>query len=353
MDRTKLDIKSLTGEELAAWLKERGEPAYRARQIYTWLHSRLVTSFDQMTDLPKSLRARLEEECTLTVIRVKLKLCSKLDETVKYLFELPDGQCVEAVLMEYKHGTSLCISTQVGCRMGCAFCASTLGGLVRSLEVSELLEEVYTAQRDSGKRVDSLVLMGIGEPLDNYDNVVKFLRMLSSPQGLNLSLRHVSLSTCGLVDQIDRLAQEKMGLTLSISLHATDNETRSGIMPVNRRWPMEELLAACKRYFAVTGRRVSFEYALIAGVNDSPAQAAQLAKLLGGFGCHVNLIPVNKVKERTINRRSSREAIAAFQQVLERHGINATVRRELGADINAACGQLRREHREEGAADHV
>ena len=353
MDRTKLDIKSLTGEELAAWLKDQGQPAYRARQIYAWLHSRLVTSFDQMTDLPKELRARLEESCAITVIAVKRKLCSRLDETVKYLFQLPDGQCVEAVLMEYKHGTSLCISTQVGCRMGCAFCASTLGGLVRSLTVSELLEEVYAAQRDSGKRVDSLVLMGIGEPLDNYDNVVKFLGMLSSPQGLNLSLRHVSLSTCGLVDQIDRLAEEKLGLTLSISLHATDNQTRSSLMPVNRRWPMEELLEACKRYFAKTGRRVSFEYALIAGVNDSPGQAARLAKLLRGFGCHVNLIPVNQVKERTINRRSSREAIQAFLQVLERNGVNATVRRELGADINAACGQLRREDREERAGDHV
>ena len=353
MDSTKRDIKSMTLEELAAFLRELGQPAFRAKQVYAWLHSRLVTSFDQMTDLPKSLRAVLEERCLLPVVQVEKKLCSQLDETVKYLFRLPDGECVEAVLMEYRHGTSLCISTQVGCRMGCAFCASTLGGLVRSLAPSELLEEVYAAQRDSGKRVDSLVLMGIGEPLDNYDNVVRFLRLLSSPEGLNLSLRHVSLSTCGLVDQIDRLAQEKMGLTLSISLHATDDATRSEIMPVNRRWPMEELLAACKRYFAVTGRRVSFEYALIAGVNDSPQQARQLARLLEGFGCHVNLIPVNKVKERPINRRSSREAIAAFAATLQKLGVNATVRRELGADINAACGQIRREHREEGAWDHA
>ena len=345
-------ISSLTVEELAAEMKAMGQPAFRAKQIFHWVHQKLVTDFAAMTDQPKALLARLEEAFYIAAPRIERRQQAK-DGTVKYLLRMADGNCIETVVMRYHYGCTVCVSTQVGCRMGCAFCASTLGGLVRSLAPSELLEEVYAAQRDSGKRVDSLVLMGIGEPLDNYDNVVRFLRLLSSPEGLNLSLRHVSLSTCGLVDQIDRLAQEKMGLTLSISLHATDDATRSEIMPVNRRWPMEELLAACKRYFAVTGRRVSFEYALIAGVNDSPQQARQLARLLDGFGCHVNLIPVNKVKERPINRRSSREAIAAFAATLQKLGVNATVRRELGADINAACGQLRREHREEGAWDHA
>lgn len=345
----KRDLKSMELPQLTDYIKSLGQPAYRAKQIYTWLHSRLVRSFGDMTDLPQDLRQRLDQGCSLTNLEVRQKLCSALDETVKYLFALPDGQCVEAVLMEYHHGTSLCISTQAGCRMGCAFCASTLGGLVRSLEPSELLEQVYMAQLDSGKRVDSLVLMGIGEPLDNYDNVLAFLRILSSPGGLNLSLRHVSLSTCGVVEGIDRLAEERLGLTLSISLHASDNETRSAIMPINKRWDIGQLLDACRRYFAKTGRRVSFEYALIAGVNDSPAQAASLAGLLRGFGCHVNLIPVNQVKERAINRRSSAQAIRAFAQVLEQHGINATVRRELGADINAACGQLRREQSGQGA----
>ena len=336
-----VEIKSLTLDQLQDKIKEMGLPAFRAKQIFQWLHQKRVSSFEEMTNLPADLRQRLGQGFTITNLEVDTRLVSAIDGTVKYLFRLPDGNAVESVLMKYKHGNSLCISTQVGCRMGCKFCASTLGGLVRNLTAAEMLEEVYTAEADSGCKVDSLVLMGIGEPLDNYENVMTFLELLSCPEGKNLSLRHVSLSTCGLVDKIDQLAEKKLGLTLSISLHACDNPTRSGIMPVNNRYNIYELLESCRRYFAATGRRVSFEYALISGVNDTPQQADQLAELLRGMNCHVNLIPVNSVQERGF-KRGNRKSIEDFCNRLCKRGINATVRRELGSDINAACGQLRR-----------
>lgn len=337
------DLLSLPLEELTRWVtSDLGEPKYRARQIYQWLHQKQVTSFEEMTNLPAALRGKLGEAAFIAPVETQLRLESKLDGTRKFLFRLGDGNCVETVWMEYHHGPSLCISTQVGCRMGCRFCASTLGGLVRNLAPGEMLGEVYEAQRQMGRPVSSLVLMGIGEPLDNLSNVLAFLRILSSEEGQNLSLRHVSLSTCGLVDGIRALMKERLGVTLSVSLHAADDETRSGIMPVNQRYPVSELMEVCREYFRVTGRRISYEYALIDGVNDTEAKARELAGLLRGQNCHVNLIPVNPVKERN-TRRSSRAAVERFARKLGELGINATVRRELGADIAAACGQLRRQ----------
>ena len=337
------DLLSLPLPELTRWVtQELGEPKYRAKQIYSWLHKKQVRTFGEMTDLPAPLRERLAGMAEIAPVETRLRLESRLDGTKKYLLGLGDGNCVEAVWMEYHHGPSLCISTQVGCRMGCRFCASTLGGLVRNLTPGEMLGEVYEAQRQMGRPISSLVLMGIGEPLDNLPNVLAFLRILSSEEGQNLSLRHVSLSTCGLVDGIRALMKERLGLTLSVSLHAADDETRNGIMPVNRRYPISRLMEVCREYFRVTGRRISYEYALIDGVNDSEAKARELAGLLRGQNCHVNLIPVNPVKERE-TRRSSRAAVERFARKLGELGVNATVRRELGADIAAACGQLRRQ----------
>ena len=338
----KADIKSMTLPKLEAFCAQQGLAKFRAQQIFQWLHQKQADSFEQMTNLPASLRKTLAETCEISGISIRRKLVSKIDGTTKYLYEFADGQTVESVLMQYQHGYSLCISTQVGCRMGCRFCASTLLGLERSLTPAEMLNEVYMAGKDSGQKISSIVLMGIGEPLDNFDNVMDFLEILSSPQGLNLSLRHVSLSTCGLVDGIYRLMEKKLQLTLSISLHAPNDEIRSQTMPVNHKYPMDELLGACREYFKQTGRRISFEYALIEGVNDTPECAQQLSQKLKGMGTHVNLIPVNPVKERNY-RRSSRDRIRRFQQILEQNHITATVRRELGSDINAACGQLRRD----------
>ncbi|MGN0625973.1 MAG: 23S rRNA (adenine(2503)-C(2))-methyltransferase RlmN [Oscillospiraceae bacterium] len=338
----KADIKSMTLPKLEAFCAQQGLAKFRAQQIFQWLHQKQADSFEQMTNLPASLRKTLSETCEISGISIRRKLVSQIDGTTKYLYEFADGQTVESVLMQYQHGYSLCISTQVGCRMGCRFCASTLLGLERSLTPAEMLNEVYMAGKDSGQKISSIVLMGIGEPLDNFDNVMDFLEILSSPQGLNLSLRHVSLSTCGLVDGIYRLMEKKLQLTLSISLHAPNDEIRSQTMPVNHRYPMDELLKACREYFKQTGRRISFEYALIEGVNDTPECAQQLSQKLKGMGSHVNLIPVNPVKERDY-RRSSRDRIRRFQQILEQNHITATVRRELGSDINAACGQLRRD----------
>ncbi|MBP0963449.1 MAG: 23S rRNA (adenine(2503)-C(2))-methyltransferase RlmN, partial [Oscillospiraceae bacterium] len=314
------DLKSLTYPQLQEFIKELGQPAFRAGQVFDWLHNKRVTSFDQMTNLPAALRQTLADRCSLNSLTIERKLVSQKDGTVKYLFGLQDGECVESVLMDYHHGHSLCISTQVGCRQGCRFCASTLGGLVRNLTPAEMLDEIYTATADSGHRIDSVVLMGIGEPLDNFDNVMAFLELLSDPRGLNLSLRHVSLSTCGLVDRIYDLAEKKLGLTLSISLHGSNNAVRSASMPINNKWNIESLLKACRDYFDTTGRRVSFEYALIEGKNDSPAQAKELAALLKGMLCHVNLIPVNPVVERG-NRRSSRQAVERFQKTLQACGV--------------------------------
>lgn len=336
----KKDIKSMTLSQLKEEISLIGEASFRAGQVYSWLHQKQVTSFEDMTNLSALLRQKLSDNYYIAQLSVEQKLISKLDGTIKYLFKLSDGNTIEAVLMKYKHGNSICISTQVGCRMGCKFCASTLGGLVRNLTASEMLEEIYLTQRDSGEKIGSLVLMGIGEPLDNYDNMIKFLDILSSNEGMNLSLRHVSLSTCGLVPRIEELMEHKYGLTLSISLHASNDEMRSATMPINNKYGINELIQSCKKYFDYTGRRISFEYALISGVNDKPENAKELAKLIRGMASHVNLIPINPVKEREY-RRSSRENIQQFQKELENYGINATIRRELGADINAACGQLR------------
>lgn len=338
-----IDLKSMTYEELEAYLKGKGQPRFRAGQLFGWMHQKQAASFDEMTNLPKSLLAELGQEGFLTRLTVEKKLVSALDGTVKFLYALPDGEHVETVVMRYEHGLSICVSTQVGCRMGCRFCASTKAGFVRNLEPSEMLEQIYASQRELGERISSVVLMGIGEPLDNYGNVLRFLSLLSDERGNQLSLRHVSLSTCGLVDRIRQLQELRLGLTLSISLHAPNDGLRKQTMPVANRYPMEELLAACREYAQATGRRVSFEYALIEGVNDSAECAAELAAKLKGMLCHVNLIPVNEIAE-TEYRRSGKQRVYAFQQELLKRGINATVRRTLGADINAACGQLRREY---------
>ena len=338
-----IDLRSMTLAELTAWLKGQGEPAFRAKQIFHWLY-RGVTSFDEMSDLSKALRQKLAGQCFLTVPKVVRKQVSKLDGTIKYLWELSDGNCIETVLMRYQHGNTVCISCQVGCRMGCAFCASTLAGKVRDLTPAEMIAQVLFTQLDSGEPISNIVLMGIGEPLDNFDTVMKFLTLVNHPEGLNIGMRHISLSTCGLTDKIDKLAQYGLQLTLSVSLHAPDDETRSKIMPVNRAYDVEKLFAACHRYFEKTGRRISFEYAMIDGVNDHDWQADLIAKKLKGMPGHVNLIPLNDVAESPL--KPSRR-IAAFQKRLESHGLTATVRRSLGGDIDASCGQLRRKEMEE------
>lgn len=335
----KLDILSLSREELKREILAMGEKAFRAKQIYEWLHMRKVRDFSQMSNISVQLRELLSKKFCIKSLNIKKRLVSDLDNTVKYLYGLPDGQAVETVLMEYKHGNSLCISTQVGCKMGCRFCASTIAGFVRNLEPSEMLLQIYETERDSGRHVDSIVLMGIGEPLDNFDNVMKFLSLVNDG-GEGMSLRHISLSTCGIVERIYELAELKTGLTLSVSLHAATDEKRSEIMPVNRRYGLEKLMRACRDYFKATGRRISFEYSLIEGVNDTEESAQELIRLLDGMMCHVNLIPINEIREREY--RKSRY-VESFRKRLAQAGINATVRRTLGADINAACGQLRRD----------
>ena len=342
MEQQKTDILSLYPEELEAEILAMGEKNFRAKQIFEWLHVKNVDSFDKMTNLSAQLRARLEEKFCIKSLFVCKTLESCTDNTVKYLYGLDDGNHIESVLMEYCYGNTICVSTQVGCKMGCRFCASTIAGYKRDLTAGEILGQIYTAQRESGRKISGVVLMGIGEPMDNYDNVVRFLKLLSCPQGFGMSLRHVSVSTCGIVPRIYELAELNLGITLSISLHAPDNAERSAIMPVNDRWDINELMAACRRYFAKTGRRISFEYALIDGHNDTREDAKKLAALLSDFVCHVNIIPVNKIKERSFT--SDRKAAHRFQQYLDELGINATVRRTLGADIEAACGQLRREY---------
>ena len=333
-----VDIKSMDLEELTAWLKAQGEPAFRARQIFRWLY-RGAASFEEMTDLSKALRQKLEETALLTPPKVARKQVSQQDGTIKYLWELADGNCVESVLMRYQHGNTGCISCQVGCRMGCAFCASTIAGKVRDLAPAEMVDQVLSTQIDSGAPVSNIVLMGIGEPLDNFDTVLRFLSLVNCPDGLDIGMRHISLSTCGLVEQIDKLAQYRLQLTLSVSLHAPDDETRSKIMPVNRSVGVDRLMEACRRYFEQTGRRISYEYAMIDGVNDADWQADLLAKRLRGTPAHVNLIPLNRVEESPL--KPSRR-VAAFQKRLEDRGITVTVRRKLGGDIDASCGQLRR-----------
>ena len=332
------DLKSMNLTEMAAFFKELGQPAFRAKQVYQWLH-RGARSFGEMTNLPKPLREALEADCFLSAPQVERKQVSAQDGTIKYLWRLSDGNCIETVLMRYHHGNTVCISSQVGCRMGCAFCASTLGGKVRDLTPAEMLDQVLFTQIDSGAPVSNIVLMGIGEPLDNFDTVLRFLELVNSPEGMNIGMRHISLSTCGLTEKIDKLAEYQLQLTLSVSLHAPDDETRSKIMPVNRGTGVEALFAACRRYFEKTGRRVSYEYIMIDGVNDQDWQADLLARHLRGAPGHVNLISLNTVEESPL--KPSRR-VAAFQKRLEGQGVTATVRRKLGGDIDASCGQLRR-----------
>ena len=342
-----MNIKAMTLPELTAALKEMGEPAFRAKQVYTWLHKG-VRSYDEMTNISKALREKLAETWPFTPPQVVRRQESKLDGTIKYLWQLSDGNCVETVLMRYHYGNTVCISTEVGCRMGCAFCASTLGGLVRRLEPEEMLDQVLFTQMDSGLPVSHIVLMGIGEPLDNFDNVMRFLELVNSENGMNISMRHISLSTCGLVPMIDKLAQRKLQISLAISLHGPTNEIRNQVMPVNKAYPMEELLEACRRYFAATSRRIHFEYAMIDGVNDKPEHAKTLLKLFKGLPAHVNLIPLNHVEESPL-KPSSKAAVARFQTILEEGGVPATVRRTLGGDIDASCGQLRRKYHKQQA----
>ena len=337
-----MNLKSMTLPELSEALKAMGQPAFRARQLYTWLH-RGARSYEEMTNLPAALRERLEREAPILPPTAVRRQESARDGTIKYLWQLADGNCVETVLMRYHYGNTVCISTEVGCRMGCAFCASTIGGLVRRLEPSEMLDEVLFTQVDSGLPISHIVLMGIGEPLDNFDNVMRFLELVNSPEGMNISMRHISLSTCGLVPKIDELAKRKLQLTLSVSLHAPNDAIRDTIMPVNRAYPSEALLDACRRYYRATSRRISFEYAMIDGVNDSVENAKELIRRLKGLPAHFNLIPLNHVEESPL-KPSSRAAVAAFQKTLEDAGIPATVRRTLGGDIDASCGQLRRKY---------
>ena len=339
------NLKSMTLPELGAVLKEMGQPAFRAKQIYTWLHKG-VRSYEEMTNLPKALRDTLGERFPICPPQVVRRQESQKDGTIKYLWQLSDGNCVETVLMRYHYGNTVCISTEVGCRMGCAFCASTLGGLIRRLEPFEMLDQVLFTQVDSGLPVSHIVLMGIGEPLDNYENVLRFLELVNSEDGMNISMRHISLSTCGLVPKIDALAQEKLQLTLSVSLHAPNDRIRDTIMPVNKAYPTEELIGACRRYYEATGRRISFEYAMIDGVNDSVENAQELLHRMKGLPAHFNLIPLNHVEESPL-KPSTREAVARFQKCLTDGGIPATVRRTLGGDIDASCGQLRRKYNKE------
>ena len=340
-------LKSMTLQELSEALKVLGQPGFRAKQVFNWLHKG-VKSFDEMTNLPQSLRSALAEKYPLCIPEVLRRQESQKDGTIKYLWKLSDGNCVETVLMRYHYGNTVCISTEVGCRMGCAFCASTLGGLVRKLEPYEMLDQVLFTQVDSGLPVSHIVLMGIGEPLDNFDHVMRFLELVNSPEGMNISMRHISLSTCGLVPMIDALAEKKLQLTLSVSLHAPEDEIRNRIMPVNKAYPTEELLQACRRYYEKTGRRISFEYAMIDGVNDTPEAAQMLLKRLKGMGAHMNLIPLNHVEESPL-KPSTRQAVMRFQKILEDGGIPATVRRTLGGDIDASCGQLRRNYTKNNA----
>ena len=337
-----MNIKSMTMQELAGVLKELGQPAFRAKQVYTWLHKG-VRSYEEMTNLPKALREALSKDYPILSPKVVRKQESQKDGTIKYLWELSDGNCVETVLMRYHYGNTVCISTEVGCRMGCAFCASTLGGLIRRLEPFEMVDQVLFTQVDSGLPISHIVLMGIGEPLDNFDNVMRFLELINSEDGMNISMRHISLSTCGLVPGIDKLAQKKLQLTLSVSLHAPTDEIRNTIMPVNKAYPTEELLNACRRYYEQTNRRISFEYAMINGVNDTPEAARLLLKRLKGLPAHMNLIPLNHVEESPL-KPSTRQAVQKFQAILEDGGVPATVRRTLGSDIDASCGQLRRNY---------
>ena len=341
MEDKRICLSDLPLPRLTEYMKELGQAAFRAKQIFSWIHRKLVTDFSAMTDQPKALLQTFVENCTLAAPAIRRRQQSK-DGTVKYLLELADGNCIETVLMRYHYGNTVCVSTQVGCAMGCRFCASTQAGRVRDLTPGEIAAEIYTAQKDTGERVSHVVLMGIGEPLHNFDNVMDFLTLITCPEGLNIGMRNISLSTCGLVPKIDALAERKLQLTLSVSLHAPDNTVRSSMMPINDAYPLEKLIPACRRYQKTTGRRISFEYSMVRGVNDSPEMARKLAELIRGMGAHVNLIPINPVDGSPYSATDARN-VQRFRQMLEDLGVNATVRRRLGADISAACGQLRRE----------
>lgn len=336
-----IDIKSLNLAQLSEEIASLGEKSFKAKQIYSWLHQKNVDSFDEMTNISKDLRAKLEKNYYISSCTIEKKLVSVYNDTVKYLFKLHDGEFIESVVMKYKYGYTICVSSQVGCKMGCTFCASGIAGFVRNLSTGEILSQIYMAQKDMDIRISHIVMMGVGEPLDNFDNVIRFLDMVSNKDGLNISMRSISLSTCGVVSGIEKLMEHKLQLTLSISLHAPNDAIRSQTMPVNGRWNIDKLLEACKEYIKVTNRRISFEYAMIDGVNDSDECALELAKRLRGMLCHVNLIPVNAVEERDY-KKSKQDRIKGFIKVLESRGINATVRRTMGSDINASCGQLRR-----------
>ena len=336
------NLKSMTQAEIGEKLKAMGQPDFRAKQVYSWLHKG-VRSYDEMTNLPKALRDALAEQYPICPPELVRRQESQRDGTIKYLWRLADGNCVETVLMRYHYGNTVCISTEVGCRMGCAFCASTIGGLVRPLEPYEMVDEVLFTQSDSGLPISHIVLMGIGEPLDNFDNVMRFLELVNSQDGMNISMRHISLSTCGLVPKIDELARRKLQISLAISLHGPNNEIRNQIMPVNRAYPIEKLLDACRRYYQATSRRIHFEYAMIDGINDREEHAKELLRRLKGLPAHINLIPLNRVEESPL-KPSSKAAVAHFQKILEDGGVTATVRRTLGGDIDASCGQLRRKY---------
>lgn len=341
----KKDIKSLNNEELAEWVRENSLPAFRAKQIFSWLHKSGVSDFSEMSNVSKDLRNKLSEEFYISSCEIENKYVSAIDGTVKYLFRLSDGEFLETVIMKYKYGYTICVSSQVGCKMGCRFCASTLAGFKRNLTAGEIESQLHSAQKDLGIRISHIVLMGIGEPLDNFDNVLRFIENVNSEDGLNISVRNITLSTCGIVPRIKDLMKHDLQLTLTISLHAPNDEIRSKIMPVNDRWKISEVIAACREYAEFTSRRVSFEYTLIKDVNDTPECAEELSKLLKGMLCHVNLIPVNNVEERK-NIRSSDKSVNKFLHILQKNGINATIRRTLGSDINASCGQLRRKKTE-------
>ena len=343
VEDTRTDIKSMSAEELEEFIVNLGDKKFRGAQIFQWLHQKLVTSFDEMTNLSKALREKLEKECRITALRAEAVQVSKLDQTTKYLFELYDKNLIESVLMKYHHGNSVCISSQVGCRMGCRFCASTLDGCVRNLTPSEMLDQIYTIQKMSGERVDNVVVMGSGEPLDNYENLLKFISLLNSEKGLNISARNITVSTCGLVPEIFKLADRKLQITLAVSLHAPNDELRKTMMPIANKYSVDEIMDACRYYILQTGRRISFEYSLVRDVNDSEDCARQLISLVKGMNCHINLIPVNPIKERDY-RQSEQKAIHAFKNKLEKNGINVTIRREMGRDIDGACGQLRKSY---------
>ncbi|MCI5595884.1 MAG: 23S rRNA (adenine(2503)-C(2))-methyltransferase RlmN [Lachnospiraceae bacterium] len=344
------DLRSLSWQELIQLMEDLGEKKFRAKQIYEWVHQKLVQSYDEMTNIPKSLKEKLKTRVTFYPIKEVERYVSAIDGTTKFLFELFDGNVIETVLMKYHHGNSVCISSQVGCRMGCRFCASTLDGLTRQLTVSELLNQIYWIQKTTGERVSNVVVMGTGEPFDNFAHILQFIQMLTDEHGLHISQRNITVSTCGLVPKIYELAEKKLAITLAISLHAPNDTMRKELMPIANKYSIDEILKACDAYILATGRRITFEYSLVAGVNDKTEHAKELASRLSGKLCHVNLIPVNPIKERDYER-SARESVASFQKVLEKNHINATVRREMGADIQAACGQLRKSYRDRQKGD--